>query len=123
MAVVMIGAVFSMIVNERKREIGLTRAMGATKGFVFRLIMLESVTLTTLGGILGVVASGLVIKAFEKDILTVLKVPYVWPDTGYILEMVLISLGLSILTGIVSALYPAIISSRMEPYEAIRRGE
>jgi putative ABC transport system permease protein len=123
MAMVMIGAVFSMIVNERKREIGLTRAMGATKGFVFRMVMGESVTLTSLGGALGVLVSGGVIKLLEDDIQALLKVPYVWPETNYIFGMMVLALGLSILTGIISALYPAFTSSRLEPYEAIRRGE
>ncbi|MHB8174914.1 MAG: ABC transporter permease, partial [Nitrospirota bacterium] len=60
MALLLIGVVFSMIVNERQREIGLLRAMGATKGFMFRLLITEAAMLTSAGGILGVAGGGII---------------------------------------------------------------
>jgi putative ABC transport system permease protein len=123
MALLMIGAVFSMIVNERQREIGLLRAMGATKGFVFKQIVLEATLLTTAGGILGVICGGVIILAFKNLIVASLKIPYLWPAASYISYVAVFCFTLAVLMGIVAALYPATISSKMEPYSAIRKGE
>jgi len=121
--VVMIAAVFSMIVNERKRELGLLRAMGATKSFVFRAIILEAIFITFLGGVLGIVIGWLTHTSFKNMVVKVLEVPYLLPTTGDIISLGIITLVLSVFIGVISALYPALISSRMEPYEAIRAGE
>jgi putative ABC transport system permease protein len=123
MALLMIGAVFSMIVNERQREIGLLRAMGATKGFVFKQIVLEATLLTMVGGILGVICGGVIILAFKNLIVASLKIPYLWPAPSYIGYVAVFCFILAVLMGIVAALYPATISSKMEPYSAIRKGE
>ncbi|RMG02145.1 MAG: ABC transporter permease [Nitrospirae bacterium] len=123
MALLLIGLVFSMIVNERQREIGLLRAMGARKGSIFRLIMTEASILSIAGGVLGVAIGGAFLYAFKGFIRSSLNIPYLWPTAYEMGLLVLVCLFLSFLTGIIAALYPAIKSMRMEPYEAIRRGE
>ncbi len=122
-AVVMISAVFSMIVNERKRELGLLRAMGATKGFVFKEIIAEALFITTLGGILGVVIGFAAFHAFKNNVAKALAIPAILPQTQDILLLALGTLVLSMGVGAISAFYPAFYSSRIEPYEAIRAGE
>jgi len=122
-AIVMIGAVFSMIVNERKRELGLLRAMGATKNFVFKEILGEAIFITSMGGVLGVIVGGATYTIFKNKVVESLGVPYLLPSTTEIAALVLATLGLSIVIGAISALYPAYSSSRTEPYEAIRAGE
>ena len=123
MALLMIGVIFSMIVNERQREVGLLRAMGARRGAVFRLIMYEASTLSILGGMIGIAAGGGSLYALRNVIRTSLNVPYLWPEAGQFAGIILLCLFLAFLTGIVAALYPAFRSSRMEPYAAIRKGE
>lgn len=123
MALLLIGVVFSMIVNERQREIGLFRALGAKKGFMFRLIMAEAALLTTAGGIIGVAAGGVLVFSFKNLIMAKLNVPYLWPSAVFTGELLLGCILVSLVTGIIAALYPAVISARMEPYNAIRKGE
>ncbi len=123
MALLLIGVVFSMIVNERQREIGLLRAMGATKGFMFRLLITEAAMLTSAGGILGVAGGGIVVYSFKNLLVKELSVPYLWPSPGLIIALIVGCIVVSTITGIAAALYPASISARMEPYEAIRKGE
>ncbi len=123
MALLLIGVVFSMIVNERQREIGLLRAMGARKGNIFRLIMTEASILSIAGGITGVAIGGAFLYAFKGFIRSSLNIPYLWPSAFEMSILVLFCLFLSFITGVAAALYPAIKSMRMEPYEAIRRGE
>ena len=76
----MIALVFSLVVNERRREIGLLRAMGARCGVVFRLILGEALALTGVGGVLGVLASGVLLVSFQGLIEKRLRVPFLLPD-------------------------------------------
>ncbi|GBD98591.1 FtsX-like permease family protein [bacterium BMS3Abin07] len=123
MALLLIGVVFSMIVNERQREIGLLRSMGASKGNIFRLIMTEASILSLSGGILGIIIGGVFIYVFRGLIRSSLNIPYLWPSPLEFIILIAICLFLSLATGTGAALYPAIRSMRMEPYEAIRGGE
>jgi len=123
MSLFMIGLIFSLIVNERKRELGLLRAMGATEKFVFRLVLSEASLLTGLGGLIGILTSGIVLISFSRLIIKRLGIPFLSPNP---MEIILLTVGimiLSLITGILASLQPAISSSRMEPYEAVRQGE
>jgi putative ABC transport system permease protein len=123
MAMLLIGVVFSMIVNERQREIGLLRAMGAKKQSVFKLVMTEASILSILGGIIGISGGGTFLYVFSGFIRSSLNIPYLWPSTAQFMVLISICLILSFVTGTLAALWPAIRSMRMEPYDAIRRGE
>ncbi len=123
MALLMIGVIFSMIVNERQREIGLVRAMGATRKKVFGLVMSEASILSLLGGAAGVVVGGVLLFSFKNMIKFSLNVPFLWPEPAEFGVIILLCMTLAFLTGIGAALYPALRSSLMEPYAAIRKGE
>ncbi len=123
MALLLIGVVFSMIVNERQREIGLLRAMGAKRRNIFQLIMTEATMLSLIGGILGIIGGGAFLYIFRGHIREALNIPYLWPSVGEYLVLIVLCITLSLITGVGAALYPAIRSMIMEPYNAIRRGE
>lgn len=123
MSLLTIAAIFSMIVNERQREIGLLRAMGASRRFVFRLMLTEAVFLTAAGGLVGIFIGGAGLFIFKAVITTSLGIPYLWPPLLTFVKLTLITLLLAIATGAAASLYPAYSSSRLEPYAAIRRGE
>lgn len=122
-AVLMIGALFSMIVNERRRELGLLQAVGATRKFIFGLVMLEAIELTAIGGIAGLTVGALLIVALKGVIASSMGIAYLWPGAGFIVLFTLGYLLMAVATGIIAALYPAIVASRLEPYQAIRTGE
>lgn len=123
LSLLLIGVVFSMIVNERQREIGLLRAMGATKRNIFQLIMSEAALLSLAGGLAGIVLGGGALYLFRGLIRASLQIPYLWPSVPVFAALITACLCLSFFTGTGAALYPAIRSMKMEPYEAIRRGE
>lgn len=122
-AVLMIGALFTMVINERRRELGLLQAMGATRGFIFKEVMLEAVQLTVLGGIAGLAVGALVILLLKGPIAFSLGVDFVWPSALFLVGFTVGYLVLAAITGIIAALYPAVVASRLEPYQAIRSGE
>ncbi|GBE57262.1 macrolide export ATP-binding/permease protein MacB [bacterium BMS3Abin01] len=123
MALLTIAAIFSMIVNERQREIGLLRAMGGKRGYIFRLMTTEAILLTAAGGLTGVLLGGAGMFIFRAVITASLGIPYLWPPLWFFALLVLGTLFLSVVSGVVASLYPAISSSRLEPYAAIRKGE
>jgi putative ABC transport system permease protein len=116
-------AVFSMIVNERRRELGLLRAMGATRWRVFALIVSEAALLTGSGALAGILAASLVIFPFRDLIAGRLGLPYLYPPAGEIAALVLLSLAATLLLGPLASLYSAVSASKTEPYATIRDGE
>lgn len=102
-------------VNERKREIGIFRAIGFRKSHVMRIIFLEALIVGWIAGILGY-AFGLGVSQFIGPMVTGMK-------AGKILINPLLAIGsvfLSSLIGIVSSAYPAIHASKMDPTAALR---
>ena len=98
-------------VAERTREIGVRRAIGATRAAIMSQILVESSMLCLLGGVLGVAAgwgaSRLLARFFD------------W-QTVVAAESVGVGLGCSLLIGIVFGLWPARRASMLDPIEALR---
>jgi putative ABC transport system permease protein len=102
-------------VNERKREIGIFRAIGFRKSHVVRIIFLEALIVGLIAGIVGY-ALGLGISHIIGPMITGVKGGALFIDP-------LLALGaifLSSLIGILSSAYPAIHASKMDPTTALR---
>ncbi len=102
-------------ITERIREIGVRRAIGATERDIFVQIVVESTVIGVIGGLIGLAASGLMIKLLVLMAPTE-NAPIVTPGG------ILISLGFAVGIGIFSGLYPAWRASRLDPIEALRYG-
>jgi putative ABC transport system permease protein len=98
-------------ITERTREIGVRRALGATGMDITWQFLVETVTLTSIGGMLGV-GLGLVGTQLLKSVTQWEAVVTPWA--------VALSLGVSMLTGIAFGLYPARKAAKMEPIAALR---
>jgi putative ABC transport system permease protein len=122
-AIPLLGFISAMIAQERMREISILRALGAKKAFVMRLMLAESFTLAIFGGIIGITAAGCFLVFFQDFIAFTLKIPFIIPSFQTVLVDGVSTLFLSIGIGGVSSLYPAILITRSEPYETIRKGE
>jgi putative ABC transport system permease protein len=123
MSLLVVGLIFSVVVNERQRELGLLRAMGAQRGFIFRLVMAEAGLLTGLGGLSGCTLSLVFLLSFSRLIQKALHIPYLTPSTVEISALITVLLVLACAGGGLASLLPAIHSSRMGIYDAIRQGE
>lgn len=124
--VLMISAIFSTIINERRRELGLLRAIGARKLSIFRLIVYEAALLTSFGGMLGVVFGVIIMRIYQRTIIFNLKslnMPYIWPPPSSIILLAALAIGVAVVVGIAGAFYPALKGSKLHPYDAIRAGE
>jgi ABC-type antimicrobial peptide transport system permease subunit len=117
-----------MIVFERTRELGMLMAVGMSKSRVFRMIMLETIFLTIIGGVIGMILSAALVGFLHQhgiDLSSVSKglgaygfdskiYPFIKKDLYFNLSLMIIC------TGILSAIMPARKALRLNPVEAIR---
>jgi putative ABC transport system permease protein len=104
-------AIMMISVTERTREIGVRKALGATRGEILFQFLVEAATLTLIGGMVGMLLGGLIalgINAFTP-------LPAVIP-----LWSVGAAIAASVVTGIFFGLYPANKAARLDPVEALR---
>lgn len=103
-------------VNQRTREIGLRKAVGATRADILLQFLIEAVMLTFIGGLLGVLA-GVGISFLLSQIIVRFQSTWQFLINE---QALLIALLVSVLVGIVFGLYPARKASRLNPIEALR---
>jgi putative ABC transport system permease protein len=116
----LIGLVFSMAANERRRELGVLRAMGATRNFVLRSLLLEASILALEGGLAGISFTILVIFLFRNLIMRSFGFPFLLPNPGLLLIEILVGLVLALACVTLAAMIPAYRISHMEPALAMR---
>jgi putative ABC transport system permease protein len=103
-------------VAERTREIGLRKAVGASNGAIMRQFLIEAGVLTFLGGVVGIII-GTIISYIASLVMRGLG--YDWAFVISITS-VLLAIGVSILTGVIFGLYPALKASKLNPIDALR---
>ncbi|MEZ5302974.1 MAG: ABC transporter permease [Verrucomicrobiales bacterium] len=103
-------------INERVREIGIRKAVGARGGDIFFQFCVESMTLCVLGGVVGVIAG--------TGVIYWLREAGAGEAQGMKPEFTMIGLtmgfGASVAIGVIAGLYPALKASRLDPIEALR---
>jgi putative ABC transport system permease protein len=104
-------AVMMISVTERTREIGVRKALGATRGEILWQFLVEAATLTFIGGAVGMALGGGIAYAIAHLTPVPAKVP---------LLSIVAALLVSILTGVVFGIVPAQRAARMDPVEALR---
>jgi putative ABC transport system permease protein len=98
-------------VTERTREIGIMKAIGASKRDVIQLFIVEAIILGVIGAVLGVMAG----LGFGYLGVSIADWPMVYP-----LQWVGIAVAIGVSVGVLSGLYPAWSAARIDPIEALR---
>ena len=114
---------FTALVSERRKEIGMLRAMGATRFSTYRLLLLEAGLAAFIGGCIGSLLAGAMLFDNRILIMQVLQLPLLFPDWGSGLLIGLGVTGLTVVISIFAAFFPIRSTLKLEPYEAIREGE
>ncbi len=99
-------------VTERTKEIGIRKAIGATRQSILIQFLLEAMALTALGGVLGIGAGALVTQGIRAaaPFLPAAMSPF-WVTLGF---------STSVAVGLIFGLYPAYKAAKMDPIEALR---
>jgi putative ABC transport system permease protein len=119
---IVISLLFSAIVRERHREIGLLRALGANANQVMTVILAEAAIITGLGGLAGLAFGAAVLLAFARSLgfyFGLLGVPFSWPAVSVLQAGALCAVALALVLGIFGACLPAWRVRRMAPYALI----
>lgn len=104
-------AIMMISVTERTREIGVRKALGATRGTILWQFLVEAATLTSLGAGIGLILGGLLAWVIRANSTIPASVPF---------GAVVSSLLAAALTGVVFGMLPATRASKLDPVEALR---
>jgi putative ABC transport system permease protein len=96
-------------VQERTREIGILKSIGAARSVILAEFLLEAIFISVFGGLIGASLSILAPQALE------------WAGISFLpsLNGIALGLGFSVITGIVSGFYPAVKASSLKPIDAL----
>lgn len=120
LALLFIGLTFTLVVNERQREIGVLRALGATRRAVMRGLLSEGALLALLGGTLGLLFTALVLRWLAADLQNMLGMPFQPPDAAPLLALALGTLVVTLLSVLLAAFIPSMRIYRLEVSLAMR---
>ena len=98
-------------VTERTREIGIRKAIGATKKAIRGQFLVEAIVICQIGGLLGIILGMVIGNLISYQLGVGFIIPWVWIISGILLCM---------FVGLFAGLYPAIKASRLDPIDALR---
>jgi putative ABC transport system permease protein len=98
-------------VTERTREIGIRKAIGATKNTIRNQFLAEAIVIAQIGGVLGIILGIAIGNALALSIGTSFIVPWNWIIWGF---------GLCFGVALLSGILPAVKAAKLDPIEALR---
>ena len=111
--------VMLIVVKERTNEIGIRKAVGASSSSIIQMIITESILITTIAGILGVVIGGLVVFLADRLILPSLSTTII-SSVELNITVTVLALIILCISGVAAGFFPALKASQIAPVDAIR---
>ncbi len=108
--------VMLIAVNQRVREVGLRKAVGARNSEIIFQFLIEAATISSLGGIIGIIV-GIFLAFIASVVIQALN--YYWPLIISV-PSIFVAFGVSALIGVLFGIYPAYKASKVSPMEALR---
>lgn len=123
LAIIVIFVIFSSSLNERKREISLLRILGASRSDLVKMLLRESLIISALGGLTGIVVAGILIYAFSLLICQTIGLPCMNISITDGLIYAFIVFLLTLIIGPLSSIYSALSLTKFDTYQTLREGE
>ena len=114
---------FSLLLHERRREFGILRVLGATRGRLARIVLCEALAVSAAGGGAGVAAAIGLTLPFHRLATLSLELPYLAAPVSTMLALAAGCLAMSLAVGPVAALYSALRIGTGDAYSTAREGE
>ena len=123
MSALQVATMFTALISERKKEIGMLRAMGASRGVTFRILLMEAGIASFIGARIGSLLGGAALYDNKTLIFQLLQLPLLFPNwpTGLLIGSV--ATLFTTIIAVVAAYFPVRSTLKLQPYEAIREGE
>jgi len=121
LSLAIIALVFTAVANEQRQQVYVLRALGATRGFVLRMLLAAAGMLALAGAFLGSVLAVGAVYLLRDMLIRTLGLPYLAPSAGVMLPMLLGSLLLAFAMVSLAAFVPAWRVSYSEPAIAARK--
>ena len=120
LAVLIVALIFALTLAERRKEMGILRALGASRGKLLRLCLAEAFLLSGYGAVLGVFLGGILVAVGSPMLKDALRLPALLPSFAGFTLLALASAGAAILTGVLAASWSALHASRADVHEIMR---
>jgi len=104
-------------VTERTREIGLRKAIGATRKDILHQFLFEAIVLTAVGGIIGIILGG--VLSFSVSFILTRTLGIDW-TFSFPISAVILGISMSAIVGLIFGIYPARTAAKKSPIEALR---
>ena len=98
-------------VTERTREIGIRKALGATRNNILTQFLIEAIVICQLGGLVGATLGILIGNGVASALNGTFIIPWNW---------IILSMIICLVVGLASGIYPALKASRLDPIESLR---
>lgn len=121
-SLILVSLLFSAIIDERRREIGVLQAIGARRSAVVWMLLSEAGLTTGIGGVVGLLAGCALLLVFQHSLVYLLQslhVDFAWPSLTESSIVALTCALIAVMVGTVGAVLPAWRASRREPYALI----
>ncbi|MBU2538559.1 MAG: ABC transporter permease [Proteobacteria bacterium] len=120
LALLLAWSTFTVLANERRREVGILRAIGAHQIHIMKIFLAEALLISTIGGVVGVVMGHSLIHYLAKDFSLLRTLGAVSSITTGNITIGLIAMGVGIAICLMGAAFPILRLARMEPLLAIK---
>lgn len=122
LSLIILFIVFSMMVNERRRELAVYRLLGMNRKMLSGMILKEAALCSFTGALCGTVLGAVMVFPFTTLIETSLKLPYLTPDPGTIVLYACIAMAVTVLVGCAAGSRTAHRLSKVDPGTTLREG-
>ncbi|MCR5347673.1 MAG: ABC transporter permease [Fretibacterium sp.] len=120
LAVLIVALIFALTMAERRGELGVLRALGASRGKLLRLCLTEAFLISGYGAVLGIMLGGASVMVGSPMIKDALRLPSLLPSFTGLSLLALGSAGAAVLTGVFAAAFSAVRASRVDVHEMMR---
>ena len=120
LALLLAWSTFTVLANERRREVGILRAIGAHQSHIMKLFLAEAMLISTMGGLAGVIMGHSLIHYLAMGFTLLSKLGAVSAVTMGNIGIGLIAMGVGIAICLIGAAIPIFRLARMEPLLAIK---